>query len=65
MDRETLFNAFKLAIDKEHEASEMYTGFAQKTTEPELKQLFENFANVELSHFRKLKELYAKMKETD
>jgi rubrerythrin len=63
MDRDMLFEAFKIAIDREHEAHEFYSGLAKDTDDADLKELFGGFAEEELRHFSKRKELYAKMKE--
>lgn len=63
MDRDMLFEAFKIAIDREHEAHEFYKGLSEEVDDAELKELFGGFAEEELKHFGKLKELYMKMKE--
>lgn len=63
MDRDALFDAFKIAIDKEYEAREFYKDLAEKTDDGELKELFERFSEEEHKHFTKLKSLYAGMTE--
>ncbi len=63
MDIETLFDIFKIAIDKEREAYEFYSKAAATTSNPEAKKLFEEFANVELQHEKKLKEKYAALRK--
>jgi len=63
MDRDMLFEAFKIAIDKESEAVEFYKGLSEDSDEQELKTLFSEFAEEEEKHLSKLKELYMKMKE--
>lgn len=62
MDRETLFKAFRTAIDKEFEAKNFYTDLASKTSDAELKGLLEGFAIEEARHMAKLKEFYQRMK---
>ncbi len=63
MTREELFNAFKVAIDKEQEAFEFYSALAKKITEnKELKVLFENFARQESTHLQAFKDLYANLR---
>ncbi|MBI3355003.1 MAG: hypothetical protein HY034_08985 [Nitrospirae bacterium] len=61
MEQEKLFEIFKIAIDKEHEASEFYTKAAQNTKDAEAKALFEKFASVELEHERALQETYMRI----
>jgi len=63
MEQEKLFEIFKIAIDKEHEAYEFYTKAAQNTKDTEAKALFEKFALVELEHEKALQDKYRKMKE--
>jgi rubrerythrin len=63
MDRDKLFDIFKIAIDMEHEAHEFYTKAAETTSDPEVKMLFEEFAAAELVHKQKLKEKYSLMRE--
>jgi len=64
MDIETLFNTFKIAIDNEHEAYEFYQNAAANTSNIDAKKLFEEFAQVELQHEKRLKEKYAELRET-
>ncbi|MEW6002251.1 MAG: ferritin family protein [Nitrospirota bacterium] len=64
IDREKLFDVFKIAIDKEHEAYEFYMNAAANTSNPDVKKLFEEFARVELSHEQKLIDKYRKLRET-
>lgn len=62
MDKEALFKAFKIAIDREEEAAEFYTDLAKRNIDPELKKLFGEFAEQELIHFQKLKDQYRIMR---
>ena len=62
MEQEKLFDIFKIAIDREHEAYEFYKEAAQNTKDAEAKTLFEKFASVELEHERALQETYKRMK---
>ncbi len=64
MELENLFNIFKIAIDKEHEAYEFYSKAAATTSNPDAKKLFEEFADVELGHEKRLKEKYADLRKT-
>lgn len=63
MDRESLFRAFKIAIDREYEAKKFYTDIAEQVDEKELKELFKSFAAEETKHFEKLQSIYKAMKE--
>ncbi len=63
MTKDELFDAFKIAIEKEYEAHGFYRDLAQKTTDGEIKKLLERFAGDELYHLEKLKDLYREMKE--
>lgn len=63
MNLDTLFDIFKVAIDREREAHDFYADAAGRTQDPEVKALFEEFSNVELSHERRLKEKYRQLKE--
>lgn len=63
MDAISLYKAFKLAIDKEHEAAKFYADLASRVTDEELKNLLAGFATEEKKHFDRLTELYNKMKE--
>lgn len=59
---ESFFSAFKLAIDEEQKASELYMTLAKMCEETELKKLFEQFAAEELEHKEKLIEKYNELK---
>ena len=50
MDRKSLLAAFRTAIDKENEAFAFYADIAKKTDDPEVKKLFQHFANDEFAH---------------
>ena len=63
IDRENLFDVFKIAIDKENEAYQFYLKAAENTSNPDVKKLFEEFAKVELSHEQKLKDKYRELRE--
>jgi rubrerythrin len=63
MDADTLFRAFKIAMEREHEATEFYSDLASKITEEDLKKLFQQFAVEETKHFNKLAELYKSLKD--
>jgi rubrerythrin len=62
MDREQYFSAFKLAIEEEQKAHELYSTLAEMSTDPETKKIFEQFARDELEHRRKLMDRYSKLK---
>jgi rubrerythrin len=59
MDREQYFSAFKLAIEAEQKAHELYSSLADMSADPETKKIFEQFAQDELEHKRKLMDRYA------
>lgn len=63
MELDTLFNIFKIAIDKEHEACEFYQNAAATTSNIDAKKLFEEFSQVELHHEKRLKEKYAELRK--
>lgn len=63
MDREKLFEIFKVAIENENEAYEFYLKAAESTSDPESKKLFEEFATIEFTHVNRLKERYAELRE--
>lgn len=63
MDDDTLYNIFKMAIEKEYAASEFYRKAAKDTTNEEAKKLFEKFAVSELNHKNELEELYNALKK--
>lgn len=62
MDKESLFKAFKIAIEREYEAKKFYADIAEKVNDKELKELFKTFAAEETRHFEKLQSLYGAMK---
>jgi len=63
MDRKSLLAAFRTAIDKENEAFTFYEDIAKKTDDPEVKKLFQHFANDEFSHSEALKEMYSSLRD--
>lgn len=63
MDRETLFNYFKQAIEDEDKAYAFYLEAAASISEPEIKKIFEELAETELFHSEMLKEKYKKLRE--
>ena len=62
MDRENLFNIFKVAIENESEAFSFYQNAVLKTSDPTSKKLFEEFARMEEYHLNKLKERYRELR---
>lgn len=63
MEKDVLFDIFKIAIDKEHDAYEFYKKAARNTKNKEARNLFEKFAGVELEHEKTLQKLYREIKE--
>jgi rubrerythrin len=63
MERNDLFEIFKLAVDKEHEAYETYKGIAEKVDDENLKKIFEDIANDELRHKEQIMEQYNILKK--
>ena len=57
MDRERFSRLVKLAITKEVEAAQFYEELAASTARPEMKNVFEEFAQQEWGHRRRLEEL--------
>lgn len=64
MDRQALLAAFRIAIDKEEEASRFYTELADQADDPEMQKLFRQFAIDEAAHSDSLKELYGSLRDT-
>ena len=62
MDTRALLAAFRLAIDKEIEAAKFYADLARNTDDPEMKTLFQRFANEEQLHADEFEELYSSLK---
>jgi rubrerythrin len=62
---EKFFSAFKLAINEEQKAYELYISLAEMCDESELKKLFEKFAADELQHKNILMERYKEMKKAE
>jgi len=58
-----LFKKFKLAIEREYEAYELYKGIAEESSDKKMKKMFEEIAGDELEHRNKIMALYKKMKE--
>ena len=61
---EKFFSAFKLAINEEQKAYELYMTLAEICDETELKKLFEEFAAAELEHKKILMDRYKAMKNS-
>jgi rubrerythrin len=64
MDRKSLLEAFRIAIDKEDESAKFYTDLAAQADDPEMRTLLNRFAFEEHTHGDKLKELYRNLRET-
>jgi rubrerythrin len=60
--KEKFFSAFKLAIDEEQKAYDLYMTLAEMCDESELKNIFEKFAAEELQHKKTLMDKYKEMK---
>jgi rubrerythrin len=63
VDREKLFNAFKLAIEREREAHNLYSHLALEVEDKGLKELFSEFALHEETHLNTLLERYKAMRQ--
>lgn len=63
MNREDLFEAFRIAIDREQEAYEFYTSLAEKSGDEMLSEIFSKFAQEEAQHNEKLRELYSDLRD--
>ncbi|TNF56724.1 hypothetical protein EP227_00415 [bacterium] len=63
MERKDLFEIFKFAVDREHEAYETYKGIAEKVDDEDLKKIFEEIANDELRHKELIMEQYNNLRE--
>ncbi len=50
MDKDELFRKFKLAIDSEYEAYQLYTEIAEKSGDTELGVIFRRLASEEWNH---------------
>jgi rubrerythrin len=61
---EKFFASFKLAINEEQKAYELYMTLAEMCDGSELKNLFEKFAADELQHRNILMERYKEMKNS-
>ena len=59
---EKFFSAFKLAIDEEQKAYDLYMRLTEMCEEPALKKTFEKFAADELHHKKMLMDTYKEMK---
>jgi rubrerythrin len=59
---ERFLSAFKLAIDDEQRAHELYMSLAEMCDETELKNLFKKFAEDELQHKKILMDRYKELK---
>jgi rubrerythrin len=58
MDNEKLFEMFKEAVDKEHEAYETYKDIAENVDDDNLKKIFKDMADDELRHKEQIMEQY-------
>jgi len=63
MDKKTLFDNVKIAIEKELEAYNFYRKVAEGAPDPDTKKLFEELAAVEKEHGNKLEERYKELKD--
>ncbi|MBP2144915.1 rubrerythrin [Methanofollis sp. W23] len=54
-------DGIKLAIKREEDAVEMYRQFAELSTDPEQRKVFEQLARMELGHKARLEDLYTEM----
>ncbi len=61
--KKELFSAFKVAIEKEQEATDFYTYLAGLSADEGLKSVLLNFARQEAAHRDGLISLYERMKE--
>jgi rubrerythrin len=64
MDRRSLLEAFRMAIDKEEEARKFYTELAERADDPAMKQLLQRFASDERGHAQSLQDLYRTLRDT-
>lgn len=58
MKKEELFEIFKVAVDKEHEAYESYKNIAENVDDENLKKIFEDMSKDELRHKEQIIEQY-------
>jgi len=58
VDNEKLFEMFKIAVEKEHEAYETYNDISGKVDDENLKKIFEDTAKDELKHKEQIMEQY-------
>jgi rubrerythrin len=63
MEKEQLFQKFKLAIDNEFEAHQLYKEIAENSESPELKVIFERLANEEWEHRETILKRYRILKD--
>ncbi len=63
MERRTLFNIFKMAIEDERKAYNFYLTAAANTYDPAVKEIFEDLAQTEFSHEARLREKYKQLIE--
>ncbi len=63
MERRTLFNIFKMAIEDERKAHNFYMTAATSTYDADVKKLFEEMARTEFSHELSLREKYKELVE--
>ena len=62
---EELFSTFKLAIEREQEAYELYTYLADKTEDGEAKEVLMKLASDEAEHKSHLLQLYESMRSKE
>jgi rubrerythrin len=63
MEREQLFQKFKMAIDNEFEAHQFYKEIADKSESPELRLIFERLAKEEWEHRETILKRYRILRE--
>jgi len=62
MEKEQLFQKFKLAIENEYEAHQFYKEIAEASDSPELRVVFERLASEELEHHDTILRRYSILK---
>ncbi len=63
MEREELFKKFKVAVENEYEAYQMYKGIAEECGDPELSIIFDRLAREEWQHREIIMKRYSILKE--
>ncbi len=64
MKKEELFQKFKLAIENEYDAFQLYSNIAEISEDPELRVIFQKIAGEELEHRNILMQRYKILKES-